>query len=95
MDWDPADIVAALRKAGWSLRRLSFAHGYRSDALKHALRRPYPRAEAIIAGALGLSPGTLWPSRYPSEDGAPHGTEERTGSLRTHGDREEDTTPGE
>lgn len=64
MDWDPADIVAELRKAGWSLRQLSFAHGYRTNALKHALRRPYPRAERIIAEALGMGPETIWPSRY-------------------------------
>lgn len=64
MDWDPADVVAALRKAGWSLRRLSLAHGYHPDALKHALQRPYPRAERIIARVLEIDPEAIWPSRY-------------------------------
>ena len=95
MDWDPADIVAALRKAGWSLRRLSFAHGYRSNALKHALRRPYPRAEAIIAEALGLTPWAIWPSRYAGRDGAAAEPSQGSASACTHGDTGEDTTPGE
>ncbi|KPV39515.1 hypothetical protein AN478_10185 [Thiohalorhabdus denitrificans] len=96
MDWDPADIVAALHKAGWSLRRLSFAHGYRSDALKHALRRPYPRAERLIAETLGLEPRDLWPSLHGAEDPEdPEATDRRPSDPCTHGDSGQDTTPGE
>ncbi|MFP4560572.1 MAG: transcriptional regulator [Thiohalorhabdus sp.] len=96
MDWDPADIVAALHKAGWSLRRLSFAHGYRSDALKHALRRPYPRAERIIAEALGREPRELWPSRHGGGDaGGPAVTNGPPSGPCPHGDSGQDTTPGE
>lgn len=65
-DWHPADIVAALRKSGWSLRRLSAAHEYHPTTLKHALAKPYPKAERIIAAAIGHAPGDIWPSRYPS-----------------------------
>lgn len=64
-DWHPADIAAALRKAGWSLRRLSKAHGYYHGALATALQRPYFAAELIIAQTLGVSPAQIWPSRYP------------------------------
>lgn len=63
-DWHPADIVAALRKAGWSLRQLSVHHGYHPSALSQALRGPYPRAEQLIAEALGVPPETIWPARY-------------------------------
>jgi Ner family transcriptional regulator len=63
-DWHPADIKAALEKAGWSLRRLSAHHGYSQGLLKVALARPYPNAERMIAAALGVEPETIWPSRY-------------------------------
>ncbi len=31
-DWHRADIIAALHKAGWSLRQLSLKHGYSQSA---------------------------------------------------------------
>lgn len=37
-DWHRADIVAALHKQGWSLRRLSLHHGYKSAG---ALKTPW------------------------------------------------------
>lgn len=63
-DWHRADIVAALRKAGWSLRRLSRYHGYEAGSLGQALKRPWPRAERLIAEAIGVSPEAIWPTRY-------------------------------
>lgn len=63
-DWHPADVVAALRKRGWSLRQLSREHGYVPTALANALRMPWPKAEGIIANAIGVEPKTIWPSRY-------------------------------
>lgn len=69
-DWHPADVVAALRKAGWSVTQLSFQHGYTAATLSTALRKPYPKAEAIIAATLGLRPEQIWPSRYT--DGVPN-----------------------
>ncbi len=86
MDWDPADIVAALRKEGWSLRRLSFANGYRTNAVKHALRRPYPQAERIIAGALQRDPAEIWPSRYGPFGGVGAQTSPAELTTCTHGD---------
>ena len=69
-DWHPADVKAALEKRGWSLRRLCFANNYSASSLALALRLPWPRAEAIIAAALGLTPQEIWPSRY-HDDGTP------------------------
>jgi len=69
-DWHPADIIAALRKADWSLRSLSVHHGLNPGTLKNVLQRPYPKGEKHIADALGISPWVLWPSRYDvSADG--------------------------
>lgn len=63
-DWHPADLIAALKKRQLSLKQLSRDNGYSPDVLKVALRRPYPKAERIIATALQLAPETIWPSRY-------------------------------
>lgn len=64
-DWHPADIVAALRKAGLSLAGLAKAYGLTSSsAFSVALVRSYPICEQRIADALGVHPMVIWPSRY-------------------------------
>ena len=64
-DWHRADIVAALRKAGWSIRRLSIHHGYASPTtLVHALAHSWPKGERLVAAAIGIDPSEIWPSRY-------------------------------
>ena len=63
-DWDRAYILYLLRLKGWTLRSLSFRNGYTSNALQYALRKPYPKAERIIAAVIGVLPRTIWPSRY-------------------------------
>lgn len=64
-DMHPADIKAALEKAGWSLRKLSIDAGYaNANTVNQALHRPYPRAERIIAKALNKEPHEIWPTRY-------------------------------
>lgn len=66
-DWHWKDVLAALHKRGWSLRQVSLAEGYPEDssALGEAARRPYPKAEAILARYIGVDhPMAIWPSRY-------------------------------
>jgi Ner family transcriptional regulator len=64
-NWHRADIVAALHKAGWSLRKLAIHHDYSSPTtLAHALDRPWPKGERLIAAAIGIDPAAIWPSRY-------------------------------
>ena len=70
-DWHREDIVAALHKQGLSIRALSVRSGLKPDTLKNALSRAYPKAERIIADALGLTPEKIWPSRYPNIGNAP------------------------
>lgn len=70
-DWHRADIIAALHKKGWSLRELSRQNGLNDGTLKHALDRPYLKAEGIIAAALDLNPRDIWPSRYAKRDFTP------------------------
>ena len=71
-DWHPADIVAALHKRHTSLQKLARTHSppYCNTALTLALRRPWPKAERIIAEAIGTAPQVIWPSRY-HPDGTP------------------------
>jgi len=71
-NWHWADVLAALRKADWSLRQLGIKNGYPDgNALGEAARRPFPKAEKIIADALGLAPKAIWPTRY-DDNGIPN-----------------------
>lgn len=70
-DWHRADVVAALHKKGWSLRKLSTECGLSAGTLKSALDKPYPKAERIIADAIGIDPRTIWPNRYAKRDFTP------------------------
>ncbi len=63
-DWHRIDIVAAIHKAGFTMRELSTAAGLAPDTLKNALHRHYPKGERIIADVLGTMPEHIWPSRY-------------------------------
>lgn len=63
-DWHPEDIKAAIRKRGWTLTGLSLANGLPDHACRHALRKPNFAGELAIAGALGVSPRHIWPSRF-------------------------------
>jgi Ner family transcriptional regulator len=77
-DWHRADIVAALRKAGWSLRKLSAHHGYASaNTLAKALDRPWPKGERLIAAAIGQKPEAIWPSRYLKDNTGANAAERR------------------
>lgn len=69
-DWHPADVKAALEKLGCTLRQLSIEHGYAGGIVQKALTHAYPSCETIIADALGVTPQTIWPSRY-NMDGTP------------------------
>lgn len=69
-DWHRADIKAALEKRGWSIRQLGKSHDYAGHSLAAALSKPWPRAEALIAQAIGVPPQRIWPSRY-HRDGTP------------------------
>ena len=63
-DWHQAYISAALKEKGTNLSALSEAKGYSRNNLRNALYRSYPKAEKIIAEAIGIEPKEIWPSRY-------------------------------
>ena len=65
-DCERIDIIYALKKKGTSLAELSRQSGLNSRTLNNALERRYPKGERIIASAIGVTPETIWPSRYVS-----------------------------
>jgi Ner family transcriptional regulator len=67
-DWHRADVIAALKKQGTSLARVSREAGLGSRTLSNAFARRWPRGERLIADALGISPQSIWPSRYPVQE---------------------------
>lgn len=86
-DWHPADIQAALKKAGWSFARLSRANDYAVGCANNATRTPWPKMERLIAEAIGLAPQQIWPSRY-NDNGTPKsGRGERGGSPKRKASR--------
>ena len=62
-DWNRADILAELRKKGWSLRSLAKAGNVSHNTLKSALDKPYPKMERLIANAIGVAPEIIWAGR--------------------------------
>lgn len=76
-DWHPADVIAALRKVNWSLRQLSLVNQLKPGTVNKALIQAYPKAEKIIADALGIEPRDIWPTRYHAD-----GTPNRNGGRR-------------
>ena len=61
-DWHPADVVAALRKRGLSLRKIALASGY--THIQGVLTRPWWVVEQLVAKALEVPAEEIWPSRY-------------------------------
>lgn len=62
-DWHRADVVAALKRKGWTVRTLSRRPQLSEYTLYTALDRSYPKGERIITEALGLSVQEIWPER--------------------------------
>jgi Ner family transcriptional regulator len=61
-DMHPADVIAALRKRGTSLRKIAIENGY--SHIQRVLTSPWLAAEQLVAKALDRKPEELWPSRY-------------------------------
>ncbi|HDL2196870.1 TPA: helix-turn-helix domain-containing protein, partial [Mannheimia haemolytica] len=62
-DWHRADILAELRKKGWSLRTLADEGNVSYNTLKSVLDKPYPKMERLVANAIGVAPEVIWAGR--------------------------------
>uniref|UniRef100_C6E6U5 Putative transcriptional regulator, Nlp n=1 Tax=Geobacter sp. (strain M21) TaxID=443144 RepID=C6E6U5_GEOSM len=63
-DWHPADIKAALDKAGYSFARIARENGYRLNSPNVVLHRAWSQVEQLVAKILGVQASEIWPSRY-------------------------------
>ncbi|MGR6871211.1 helix-turn-helix domain-containing protein [Pseudomonas sp. HK3] len=64
-DMHPADVMAALKKNGFSMTEVARRAGYKyPGTLRQALYRPFPKGQRIIAAAMQMKPEDVWPSRY-------------------------------
>ncbi|ATF75317.1 helix-turn-helix domain-containing protein [Pasteurella multocida] len=70
-DWHRADIIAALKKNGWSLRSLAEECDLSYSTLKSALDKSYPKCERIIANAIGVPPEVIWAGRFAQRNFRP------------------------
>ena len=91
-NWHPADIIAAIKKRGSSLRAIAQRAGMRDASMSTALRHPCSGAERAIAAALGLEPADIWPERFWPEGGRRNGNQMRvkieTARARLRADQE-------
>lgn len=62
--WKRADIVAAIKNAGFTLEKLATDHGYSASAINVALIKQWPAVEKIIAETIGVAASVIWPPRY-------------------------------
>jgi len=69
-DWPHWRIIGAVRETGTNFNQLSISLGFAAATLRHALYRPCPKYERLIAEYLGTTAQAIWPSRY-HEDGSP------------------------
>ncbi|MFT4098467.1 MAG: helix-turn-helix domain-containing protein [Rhodoblastus sp.] len=60
----PADIVAAVKKAGTSLRQLGLSGGFGESTLRAALHKQHPRAQRLIAQTIGKPLHEIWPQWF-------------------------------
>lgn len=82
-DWHKADILAAVKKTGCSITKLSRLNNLSDSVVAQALLKPYPKSERIIANHLGLTVQSIWPSRY-NLDGTPKSGRGERGIGRHH-----------
>lgn len=66
--WHPQDIMAAVRKRGSNMRRLSLDHGFDAGTCRKALTRRWPNAHSVIATYIGQPKHALWPHWYGPDD---------------------------
>jgi Ner family transcriptional regulator len=66
LGWHNADIVAALKRKGFTQRGLSAKHRLSPSAVSVCLQKKWPKVEQIIADELGVPASDIWPPRYPS-----------------------------
>ena len=61
----PEDLKAALRKAGWTYRKLAAALGVSARTIGETVRNgKSPKACVFIGSLMHREPHEIWPARY-------------------------------
>lgn len=66
-DWDSDAILTALKRKGISIKEIEEKMGVKKNCARNVFYRSYPKAEEVIAEAIGIEPYVIWPSRYFTE----------------------------
>jgi Ner family transcriptional regulator len=66
--WSKAYIKYRICDMFGSMTNLAHCYGVHPAVIRRALRVPYPKAERVIARALGVHPTDIWPSRYDRDE---------------------------
>jgi Ner family transcriptional regulator len=65
--WDRHSILAEIKRRYGSLNEFAATTEMDAAHFSVALAAPYPKAERVIAGALGVPRHHLWPDRYDAD----------------------------
>jgi lambda repressor-like predicted transcriptional regulator len=64
--WHPQDIIAGIRKGGWTHQRISEHLGISRSTVTLTIQTgSSPQVRAFISQLLGLPEAELWPFRFP------------------------------
>lgn len=64
MDWHNARTKAELAIRGLTMASIARDNGIAPSTMRAVMHKRYRRGELLIAQCLGVSPETIWPSRY-------------------------------
>lgn len=67
-DWTKEYIKYRICEMFGSMSAMARCYGLHESVIPRAIRVPYPKVERIIAKGLGVTPETIWPSRYLREE---------------------------
>lgn len=71
VNWHKADILAELKKKGWTLRSLAAEGNVSYSTLKTVFDKSYPKMERLVANAIGISPEIIWAERFAERNRKP------------------------
>ncbi|ABR74753.1 DNA-binding protein [Actinobacillus succinogenes] len=71
VNWHRADILAELKKRGWTLRSLAAEGNVSYSTLKTVFDKSYPKMERLVANAIGIAPEIIWAERFAERNRKP------------------------
>jgi Ner family transcriptional regulator len=67
LGWHPQDIIAAIKKQGWTHQRIADHLGVSRSTVSLCLKTgSSPAVRGFVAQLVGVSEQEIWPCRFPS-----------------------------